>query len=264
MLTKKERIYKLYKRVFHFITSRKQRADSVFIFGEMRSGTNMLIQSLNNHMKIECYYENDEEAFENYELKNKDIIKKLIAKSYARIVAFKPIADSQNATGILKFHENSKAIWIYRRYPDVINSALKNWAGHSNYLHYMLHEPEIARWRIENVSKESMDLVKKFYEKDVSNASVRGLIWYLRNSLFFQQNLNTNPNVLLVSYEKVVHNPTEEFKRIMDFIGEEFDERIVKDIFNTSITKKAPPELDKEILKLCDDLFEKLENNLNR
>ena len=262
MLTKKERIYKTYKRMVQLISSRKQHANPVFIFGEMRSGTNMLIRSLNNDMQIECFYENDEESFDNYELRDRDLIKKIIAKSYARVVVFKPIADSQNASDILEYHKNSKAIWIYRKYPDVINSALKNWTGHTDYLHYMLFEPEKARWRVEKVSEENMNLVKKFYEKGVSDASVRALIWYLRNSLYYQQNLHQNNKVLLVSYEKLVHKPIKGFSRIMDFIGEDFNERIIKDVFNTSIKKTEPPEIDKEILKLCNDMFEQLEKSL--
>lgn len=264
MLTKKQRIYKLIKRVRLWISGQKSQAYPVFVFGCHRSGTNMLMNVLNRSGQVECYHENDEEA-QVVRLRDYTTISRLIKKSFAKVVTFKPATESQNATKILNAHQGSKGIWIYRRYQDVTNSSLRNFKEHYKYLHYMLFEPERADWRIENVSPEDMKLVEKYYNKKVSDASARTLIWYLRNHLYFQQNLgDKDERVLLVNYERLVSNPHLQFKRIFDFIGARYIERFANSVFSTSINKSPFPEIDSEIQALCDEMYENLESVLEQ
>ena len=258
LLTKKEKLQKTLKRFRFFFFGNRGDARAAFVFGDMRSGTNMLIQTLNNCIDTECYYENDDEAFDNYRLREREIIAGLIQASRADLVVFKPIADSQHASKILASYDGSKAIWIYRHYSDAVISALKNWKEHNRYLYYMLFDPQVARWRLEEVLPEHLSLVRKYYEKGVSEASARALIWYLRTSLYFQQNLDKDVRVFLVNYEHLVSNPSIEFKKITEFLGCQFSNDIVKKVFSSSVNKEDNLVIDQEIKSLCDELFFKM------
>ncbi len=259
MLTKRQRIVKSLKRSLLFFTGECGRGVPCFIFGAQRSGTNMVIDILKKSKSTECFDENDEEAFDNYVLRDFNTTSMLVKKSRAKAIIFKPICDSQNAAQILDYFKNSRAVWIYRHYYDNVNSAMKNWKDHK-YLYYMLHDHKKARWRIENVSPEDMELVRRYYNVGISDASTRALVWYLRNRLFFQQKLDENPRVLLINYEKLVDSPNIYFQKIFLFLGLEFFSIYSQNVFRSSIGKNKQPVLDQEIDGLCRNLFDKLEN----
>ena len=98
MLTKKQKINKVKKQFLQKIRGYQM---PVFIFGEQRSGTNMLINTLNHSIDTDCYFETDDKAFDNYQLRDCKTIQKIINDSYAKCVIFKAISDSQKAKFLL-------------------------------------------------------------------------------------------------------------------------------------------------------------------
>lgn len=261
MVTKKQRLHKLRKRAMLKVVGNNGTARPVFVVGTQRSGTNMFARVLDRSLQTECYHENDEEAFDNYVLRDHHTIARLVQRSSAEVVVFKPICDSQHTKQLLALHPGSQAVWVYREYPDVVNSSLKMFKANyrDNYLHNMLFEPDRAAWRIENVVPRDLKLVEKFYRKGVSDASARALIWYLRNALFFQQGLESDSRVLLANYERLVTQPAERFQRVFDFLGLTYKDRLVDSVFSSSVSKAANPEIDPEIQSLCDEMYNRLE-----
>lgn len=61
----------------------------------------MLKDILSRCPKVDCYGDNDDEPFHNYRLRVPAQIKALLACSYAKVVGFKPTADSQVALNVL-------------------------------------------------------------------------------------------------------------------------------------------------------------------
>jgi len=259
VLTKRERLSKVAKRISLALHSPGRGTVPVFIFGVQRSGTNMLIRTLNRSPRTECYYESDEEAFEKFRLRDAGTIAALIGRSRADAVVFKPIADSQNARDILAMHPGAKAIWAYRRYEDVVNSALRNFKQHREFLRLMIEEPSVADWRVEKVPAEDMNMVRHYYQAGVSDASIRALIWYLRNHHLFRQNLQRDRNLMLVNYERLVESPDSEFRRVFAFLGLRFSRKLVETVHKDSVRKNPCPEIDPEIRKLCETMWTKLE-----
>lgn len=264
MLTKRDRIRKGARRARLWLTGRRGEARLAFVFGEMRSGTNMVIRTLANCGDTECYFEHDEEAFDDFVLRGKQVILDLVARSRARVVIFKPIADSAQAKEMLDWRPKTTGVWIYRRYQDVVNSALALWSEHNKYLHYMLHEPEAAGWRVRNVPAESLDLIRQYYDRGISEASARALIWYVRNNLYFQQNLQDDGRILLLNYERVVEQPDSEFSRIAYHFGCNYHDGITKRVHRKSVRKQTPPELETDVASLCESLYRKLESARRR
>ena len=96
MLTKRESLSKWGRRAALRVRALDGPARPLFIFGCQRSGTNMTMRVIYNCPETECYWENDEEAFDNYRLKKLDIVDNLIASSRPKVIAFKPITESQH------------------------------------------------------------------------------------------------------------------------------------------------------------------------
>lgn len=258
MATKRQRLHKFRKRLVHPFLHKAGQPKSLFIGGEQRSGTNFLIDVIDRCKESECYLESDEEAFNHYVLRERSNTRHLIEKSKARVVAFKSICDSQNIGALLKEMPNAYAIWTFRRYEDVINSSLRNFSGHNKHLYYMLHEPQKAGWRVENVTEEELELVRYYYEKGVDDASARALIWYLRNILFFQQGLDSNKNVIMTRYEDIATSPEKEFEKVFRFLGLPNNRKAARIAFASSLHKNDPPRIDPGIEKLCQSLYERL------
>ena len=122
----------------------------------------------------------------------------------------------------------------------------------------MLCYPQRAAWRIENVTPDDMALVRKFHDKKVSDASARAFLWFLRNKQLFQQQLDDDPNVLVVNYDGMVTKPVEMFERMFEFLGVDFRPRYARTVHSRSIRKSASPAIDREIAEMCDEMYVRL------
>ncbi len=224
----------------------------------------MLIRAFNRHSETECYYENDPEAFDNYVLRDEETIKRLIRRSRGTAVFFKPITDSQHARRMLQIYERLQVIWLYRWYEDAVNSALKNWKNHFRELQIMIEEPEIAGWRIEELDDEMWALLQRWYEERPSDASVRALLWYVRNMHFFRQRLEDEPRVHVVNYERLVESPAKEMKWLCHTLGLRYERQVAEGIHHRSVRKSSPPEIHPEIRELCDRMYRRLDEVYRR
>ena len=148
---------------------------------------------------------------------------------------------------------------MYRHYNDVVNSALRNFTEHRKYLYYMIHEPDIADWRLEKVPESTVTLIRDFYGSGISDASAQALIWWVRNQHFFLQELGSREDLLLVRYEDMVRDPAVAVGEIFRFANLRFDPRFTRSVFNTSVTKHEPPNIDPAIRDLCDTMLEALD-----
>ncbi|MFQ5462385.1 MAG: sulfotransferase [Phycisphaerae bacterium] len=259
MLTTKARVAKTVRRVRQRLTGMRGHAVPAFVLGAQRSGTNMLMDVLGRCPYVEAFNETDPEAFDHYRLKPPASLVALVERSFARVALFKPICDSQKARVLLDVFPDGKVVWIYRDYRDVVNSALRQFQDHTKYLHYVLHEPDVAGWRLENVSDKSLDLVRQFHARGIDDASARALIWVLRNEQFFQNELDSDDRAMLVRYESLVQDPATEFEALFRFLDLPFDPSCVLRVSPHSINKHASPDIHPEIAALCADMTARLD-----
>lgn len=257
MLTRKERLNQALKRVRLRFRGSKGGATPLFICGVQRSGTNMLLYSFNRHPLTECYYDNDDEAFEDYRLRDEETIRRLIARSRARAVVFKPIVDSQHARKILDRHEGARLIWIYRRPEDVVNSDMRRFPE-ARDLYRTLFEPETADWRSEELEPDAVETARRLWDRQLSDASSRAVCWWLRNRQLFRQRLDSSPAVRLVSYERLAGDPAGVLAGLCSHAGLEYDPAMARTIHPKSVRKNAPPDIDPEVMGLCEDLYARL------
>ncbi|MEL7187118.1 MAG: sulfotransferase [Pseudomonadota bacterium] len=262
MITRTEKTRKFVKAIWHRLAVRDVRSTPVFILGEMRSGTNMLTDCLDRCWRTATYNESDDDAFVGYALRDDETVMQLVQKSRANFVVFKSLADLARARELLRLFPDAKVVWIFRNYQDVVNSAMRKWTEHNKYLSYILNDPERAGWRAKNLPKSLIEKIRLHYERGISDTSARALIWYVRNSMFFEQSLDSAPNVCLVRYEDLAQSPDQEFDRIFQFLNLPLSRAYYSRVSTRSIRRDKSPEVDGEIARLCEDLLDRMKNEI--
>ena len=257
----------------------RRRRDKVvtFILGCHRSGTTMLEKVLGRPDEVSLYGEGNRKAMrvkEFYRFREDAGIRKLIARDPKRFIVFKPINDSQHADRLLELYPGAKAVWIYRSYGDTINSMIRKWGGnqrriidwirdHGDHLEGDgLNEWDGDNWEsifAERISSESLSLIRGLGSDALSQEDAAGLVWYLRNQVYFDRDLPSDPRALLVRYEELVTSPEEELKRIFEFVGLDGHEEYVPEIVASSVGKESPPVLVPEVEELCRGMLEQLD-----
>lgn len=237
----------------------------IFVVGCQRSGTTMVLNVAERSSKIKCDREGTGQILDkqNYRVISDDVILKTISRTPEPVIFFKPLNDSQHVDQLLALDSRAKALWVYRNCPDVIGSALTKWGDkHRTIIHQVSRgEYSSVGWEAigERVSQENLDLVKRRVAKGLSPADGAALLWYLRNSIYFDLKLESEARVLLCKYEDLVTTPQEKFKELFEFVGTDFNDAFVSDIHASSVNKKSPVDLDPEIGQLCDTLMTRLD-----
>ena len=73
----------------------------VYLVGLQRSGTNMVVRSLEGSPEFEVHNENDQLAFDRFLLRPDPVIRSLVGASPHRYVLFKPLCDSHRVDRLL-------------------------------------------------------------------------------------------------------------------------------------------------------------------
>ena len=248
-----------------------------FVLGCQRSGTTMLLNLLSQAPLVSLYREGNTSAMENYRIKDSNTIERIIKKDKNKFLIFKPVNDIQHTDQLLAIYPNTKSIWIYRNYNAVINSAVTKWKGAQKEIILWIKEKyeekklsslnhgEDSQYAtyIENINLDSIELIKDLASHDMSNEDGAALLWYIRNKIYFELNLQKDERVKLINYEDLVTNPTEKLKDIFDFIGCNFSNHYANEIRATSINKEYSFKIDPEINKICKKMLKDLDAHNN-
>lgn len=242
-----------------------QKKLPVFILGCNRSGTNMICGAIGKSPHGWDYKESEFSlAFNAYYLRADWIIEQLIQRTPAPIVSFGSILDSQFARDLLDRFEDSKTIWIYRRYEDVANSCARmQWGPHLKNLVRWVSRGELEKLgaRGKYISDDTIQLFGKLFREDLSNEDSACLYWYMRNQLYYDLNLHKDPRVLIVQYEDTVLNKEKTLRRIFSFLGFPYDPNVINGIFASSVGKHPQPLVDSAIREVCNALQTRLDED---
>jgi hypothetical protein len=234
----------------------------VFLVGCQRSGTNMVMWTLEKAPEVWPHHEHlVSPAFSNYRLRSTQTIDKLIARSPSPVVAFKPVCDSHLTDRLLDRHAGALAVWIYRRWPDVANSNVVNFGEHvRDIMRWIVQgDSDYLDWRGERLSAEAQELVRQHYREDMPLVEAAALWWWLRNRFFFDLALAEDPRVLMVRYEDLVSGDPVAFRELYEFTGCAFEERYLDDVFSSSIGKDAAPDVSAAVAEACDAMQRELD-----
>lgn len=261
------KLLQLSKKIYHLTKDwPDQQKVTLFVIGCQRSGTNMLARVFEKDVDTVVYHEHHKKVVyldgeRALRLKPLDVVKQVIDRQRAPVAILKPLVETQNTLKLLNYFETSKAIWVYRHYKDVAASNLKNFGignGINNLRPIVKNEAE--NWRSEHVSPQVRTIVLEHFSEEMNPYDAAALFWFVRNSLFFELNFDENPRILMCRYEELVANPTENLKKVYQFIGRDFPgEKIVREVTTTSVGKGKRVDLSPKVERLCQELLEKID-----
>jgi len=251
------------KHIYQMLAFRQSdKKNIIFIVSCQRSGTTMIARIFERDYRTKVYTELSEVFSDKLRLKPFNVVKEIINKNKAPLIVLKPLLDTQKSLEMLEYFDNSKILWIFRHYKDVALSNIKRF-GIQNGIKDLIPivKNDIQDWRAENVSEYTRKIILKYFSNDMNPYDAAALFWFVRNRLFFELQLDTNPSVMMCKYEDLVTNPVSVMSDIYRFIGMDFPgKRIITEVHCKSKGKGKWLELSLEIESVC----EKLWNRLNK
>ncbi len=246
------------KDLGHRACFQKGHATPVFLTGCGRSGTNFLVGQLSRLWKIKLYNEMNPEAFQQWRLRDLSEVEKLVQKSCAPVVLFKPLNDTYRMSELLARFTNAKIIFQFRHYNDVVNSIIRGPFGTRKPLIKGWIETDFEEFSLYPPDQSTKTMIKSLYHDELNDESGSAIYWLLQNQFLLDQNLLHNPMVMLVQYESLIKAPQKTFGQVCEFINIRNAKKELKGVKSSSIHKHHKPDIVPEILSECESLWGKL------
>ncbi|WP_022948486.1 sulfotransferase [Methylohalobius crimeensis] len=247
------------KPIFQWIQRMdQQQARVLFVAGVQRSGTNMLMDVLERSLQTEVFHERDPRAFVNYHLRDIPHIQELVKRSRAEVVVLKCLMESQKLRDLLATFPQSRGVWMFRHYNDVVNSMIKSFRNQAAQVKRIARDKNSDGWLGEQMSDETHNLVVRLTRSELDDANAAAIQWYFRNIRFFEQDFADDQRVELVHYDTLVKRPEEEVQRLFTAHHLKFSKSITKFINSRSICLHNAPTLRQDVTDICDQLYTRL------
>ncbi len=250
----------LRQRLKYGIGEQLNNKQCVFVAGVQRSGTNMLMDIMERSMETDVYHERDHRAFQSYEMKPTDVIHQIFKKSISPVFVIKALCELDKLKMLMDEFEPAKSIWVLRHYGDVVNSMVRSFPNQSTLVRNIVFDKEREGWPGRSMSNKTHSIVKRLSRDELNRESAAALIWYFRNILYFEQNLEKGSRVKLIKYESMVSHPEKDFRRIFDFLELRFKPSFIDKVSDHSVRKNELPPIRPDIQKLNENLLERFES----
>lgn len=252
----------LRKQLSHYFMTRCD-TKPIFVLGMQRSGTSMLTRVFHRHSQTLVVDEHkNNEAFEDYCLRDFGVIQNLISDCRFPYICFKPICDSHRITQLHEEFSDAHLIWLYRDFKDVANSYIRKFDSPTRAIQLVCSDRPGGGWFEEGLTPEILQVLKSVYRPTLTDFDLSCLVWWARNRIIIESGLVGLPNVTILRYETLVSDPTQILSWLFDRIETEYIDSVGHRISTRSIRKNASPEIDAQIRRLCnttsnslDDLF---------
>ena len=254
-----------WKTVLQFLRPFPKHKQLLFIVGCQRSGTTLLSRVFEKDHNTKIYEETSKLSGKNpnsrLRLNPLTEIEVEIRKERASLLVLKPLVETQNILKLLKFFPSGKAVWIYRHFKDVAASNIVKFGPENGIKDLrLILENDTDNWRAENVSDSSRSLVQSHYQENMDPGDAAVLFWIVRNRLFRELQLDTNPSVFVCKYEHLAANPTNVMRSIYDFMGQHYPgDFITSETHTDSIRKGVDLELSPAIEQEASQLLARLD-----
>lgn len=236
---------------------------TLLVAGNQRSGTNMLMNVLERSAVTDVFHEHDDRAYDNYLMREMEVISRLHANSPAPHVVLKTLCELDAVPQLMEALAPARTVWLFRDYCDVVNSMRRSFGdSFRRQLARIASDPCSDDWRAGGMSQATRQIVESAHAREVNEESAAALQWYFRNVLFLEQSLDVDSHVLLVAYERLVEQPDSEFARICKFADIPLTEFMTARVFATSVGKNPAPGIDAEIAAHCAALQQRLQSLL--
>jgi hypothetical protein len=246
------------------IMDKAQERQLLFVFGCQRSGTTMLTGLFRNDLEANIYSERRVATGDDRRVPDLEQLREKIEDDPARLVVCKPIVESHRALEFMDFFGGAKSLWMFRRYSDVARSSTRRFSPNAalRNLRAIAESTAEQTFASENVSPETRSLVARHFHENMGDDDAQSLYWYVRNIIFYEQQLDRHDRCSLCSYESFVSEPDAQLRKIYDFLGRPYPgPRLVRDVHTRSVQSRPLEGLSSELAELCDELQERLESS---
>lgn len=236
-------------------------ATPVFVVGLQRSGTNMLLRGLDCAPEFEVHNESDRRVFRRYQLRSEDVVRDIVRASRHRYVLFKPLCDSHRVPELLALPglAAGKAIWIYRDVDDRARSTIAKFGDSDLQAMRCVAAGDSERfWQGQRLSDETLRRLRTFRYDTMTRETAAALLWYARNSLFFDLGLDRRPDVLLLCYDLLVADPERVGRELCRFLGMPWRQELFAHVQRRHPSRRPLP-IDPAARELCDQMGARLD-----
>ena len=210
---------KLFLASKRFGPGRNGQPTVVFVAGVQRSGTNMIMDVLEQSRAIDAIHERDPRAYDNYMMRDERVIDHLIARHGRPVFAIKALHESERVRDLLDRFAPAKLIWVFRSPDAVIASNRKSWPEGRNMIDAVVENPEQGGWRSRRMTDLTLTAVRSAYSPTITAEAAQGLFYYYRNQLFYDQALDRDDRVLLLDYDALILDPAAAIQSMAAFVG---------------------------------------------
>jgi hypothetical protein len=255
-----------YQKKFYQKTNSFNKVDRrhVFIFGCQRSGTTLLGRVFERDLRTAVLQEIScitKESGDILRLKSFAEVIENLNKLNAQLIVAKPLVESHRSNEILSKIPQSKGIWMFRNYRDVIASNINRFSSQIEGLR-MTISGDPPSWRSERVSESTLEIIKKFYRPDMEKADAAALGWYSLNNMFFEYKFDSNPDMILFNYDEFVKSPEREMKHLYNFIDVPYPKwNITHEVDTKSVWLGKDIKINSEINELCENVYYRILKN---
>ncbi len=188
-------------------------------------------------------------------------VKEDIDKERVPLMILKPLVETQNARKLLDYFANSKALWMYRNYTDVVSSNVKKFGAQQTIGDLRdIVDNVTSSWRAEYIPEDARQLILENFSEDMNPNDAGALFWYVRNHLFFDLELDKHPRVMICRYRDFVTEPLWHMERIYKFLHHRMPNfKISKEVRTTSLGKGSDVVLSPAVEDVCGKLLERLD-----
>lgn len=265
----KNKLYKIswnfYKKsVYQNVIRYPYEKKILIVIGCQRSGTKLMLDIFHNDLKTSIFREFSRLSSldpDKIRLNPLDMVVNEINKEKSSFIVLKPLVESQYIDRILNNLKNSKAIWVYRNYKDVASSHITKFSVNNgiNNLRPIIDKKK-DNWRSENVSEHVKKIVNQYFSENMDQNDAAVLFWYVRNSLFFDLEMDQNNKIMMLKYDDLILFPEKVIPCIYDEMSQSFPGRkIYSHIHSDSLGKGNDLKVSPEIMKLADDMMSRLD-----
>lgn len=236
-------------------------ATPVYVVGLQRSGTNMVLRGLDRAPEFEVHNESDRHVFHRYQLRSDLILVDTVLRSRHPYVLFKPLCDSHRTPELLALPDvrPGKAIWIYRDVDDRARSSIAKFDDSGLQAVRRVIAGDGAIWQGRCLSHDTLRQLREFPPDTLTRETAAALLWYARNSLYFELGLDRRHDVFPLSYDRFVADPDGVGRELCRFLGLPWRQELFAHVQRRHAVSQPLP-VDPAARELCDAMRTRLDH----
>ena len=247
------------------VARRMPKKSPVLIVGLQRSGTTMLMDIFHLHPEADVHDEaRCSPTFLDFRIRSLDALRRGVDGSHYQFPCFKVIADSHLVPAMMNRLPNPSVLWMYREPGPNAVSRLRKFCQATAAIRAVCDGKSGGGWFAEGVSEPVARRLRSLDRARFSDFDYACLIWWVRNQLYFELGLASDPRVRLLRYERLVVDPEATMRSLYWFLGMRYSSSTMRFVHAQSLHRPNLPVADPQVAALCGELLQRLDREHGR